>query len=122
MDYTEKNKTIAIFMDSEDKLKDSMEYGYFHLQWDWLMPVVEKIESIEDPHHGYFGVHISSNSCTIQGTNFRSDIILDPPIYFHNAVLGSKLLATHYVVVKFIEWYTIELYKKELQAEKGRYE
>ena len=106
--YTEGNLLIAIFMGNEEKLKDSMENGNFHLQWDWLMPVVEKIESIEDPHHGFFGVHISSNSCTIQGTKFRSDDIQDPPVYFYNAVLGNKLASTYHVVLKFIEWYNTE--------------
>ena len=104
MDYTESNRTIAKFMDSEDKLKDSMEYGNYHLQWDWLMPVVEKIESIKDPHHGFFGVHISSNGCGIQGTNFRSDDIAEPPVYFYNATLNTKLAATYHCVIKFIEW------------------
>ena len=120
MNYTENNKIIAKFMNNEDKLKDSMEYGNFHLQWDWLMPVVEEIESINDPHHGFFGVFISSNSCTIQGTNFRSDVISDPPVYFNDATLNSKLEATYYCIIKFIEWYTLEWYKKEYISVKNK--
>jgi len=75
------------------------------------MPVFEKIESIYDEHHGYFGVHISSNGCTIQGTNFRSDIIPEPPVYFNNVVLDTKLNATYYAVVLFIKWYNKNLNK-----------
>lgn len=83
---------------------DEMNY---HKSWNWLMPLVEKIESIWHDDHGYFGVFISSNGCTIQGTKFRSDIIEQnvPPVYFNNVVLGSKLESTYYAITNFIKWY-----------------
>lgn len=82
----------------------------YHASWDELMPIVDKIESIHDPHHGYFGVHISSNSCSIQGTNLHLAIkegstygwvyMSDP-----NAILETKIQSTWYNVVEFIKWY-----------------
>ena len=123
----ESNKLINKFMDEENSTIPKIQYDhlsgelltiemprtkwYYHEKWSWLMPVVEKIESIYDEHHGYFGVHISSNGCTIQGTNFRSDIIPEPPVYFNNVVLDTKLNATYYAVVLFIKWYNKNLNK-----------
>lgn len=77
-------------------------------EWNWLMSVVEKIESIKDKHHGYFGVYINSNSCTIQGTNLRTNIKQEPPIYYNNFVLENKLKSTYIAVIEFIKWYNNE--------------
>lgn len=81
---------------------ESLQY---HSSWDWLMPVVEKIESIVDSYHGHFGVHISSNNCTIQATNFRSDKIKEPPMFFADHYGATKIEATWLAVVFFIKWY-----------------
>jgi len=115
------NKLIAEFMGK--KAPGNSIYNVYKLEqafisehdllynsyWDWLMPVVEKIESIYSKHHGYFGVHISSNSCNIQGTmlhlsindpNYGFVYISDP-----NAIFDSKIESTWYAVVEFIKWY-----------------
>jgi hypothetical protein len=116
----ENNILIAEFMGAIYKSSFNIPKGYlflpwhnltrinelkYHSDWNWLMPVVEKIESIKNSHHGYFGVYISSNSCAIQGTRFRSDKIQDPPIYFNEVVLSSKIESTYIAVVLFIKWY-----------------
>jgi len=77
----------------------------YHLSWDALMPVVEKIESIYDEFHGYFGVHISSNSCCIQGTKLDARPGKEHYAYFNEVVLSNKKEATHYAVYQFIQWY-----------------
>jgi hypothetical protein len=118
------NEVIALFMGM--KLEETYPSGYieyewvpsfahstwcfkepppFERSWGWLMPVVEKIESIYDDFHGYFGVHISSNSCCIQGTNLRTDPGHEHYAYFNEVVYETKILATHYAVYQFIEWY-----------------
>ena len=95
----------------------------YHSSWDWLMPVVEKIESIHDKHHGYFGVHISSNTCSIQGTNLWKSLLLAipfdaskpyGPVYCSdtNAIFDTKIESTWYAVVSFIKWYNKELLTK----------
>lgn len=53
----------------------------YNESWDYLMPVVEKIESIHDDHHGYFGVHI----------------------------ISTKIKSTWYNVIQFINWYNTNL-------------
>ena len=81
----------------------------YHCSWNWLMKVVEKIESLKDTHHGYFGVHISSNSCSIQGTNLWMALKDSSYGYVYmsdpNAIFSTKLESTWYNVVKFIKWY-----------------
>lgn len=97
----------------------SGEFMYFdggldYKTWDQIMPVVEKIESLKDPHHGRFQVHISSNSCVIQGTNLWKSIqglegynTPDTAVYMSdpNAILGTKLESTRYNVIRFIKWW-----------------
>lgn len=87
------------------------------IDFNRLMPVVEKIESIYDDHHGYFAVHISSNGCNIQGTNLWKTLegregynTPDTAVYMSdpNAILGTKLESTYYNVVQFIKWYNQE--------------
>lgn len=80
----------------------------FDTSWDWLMMAVERIESIYDDHHGYFGVFISSNGCTIQGTHLNraiDDLDGYGYVYFDYVVCHTKLESTYEAVVRFIEWY-----------------
>ncbi len=91
---------------SRNKSHHLVRHLKYDSNWEWLMPVVEKIESIDDPHHGYFGVHISSNGCTIQATNLRTDKpMADPPHYFSDHCGDTKIEATWNAVVNFIQWY-----------------
>jgi len=111
----EGNKLIAEFMTKEHanlcwKLipKNTMHlpnYFKYHSSWDWLMPVVNKIESIVDLYHGHFGVYINSNNCTIQSIKFRSDEMTDPPYYFSDHYSESKIESTYNAILNFIKWY-----------------
>ena len=105
MNTTENNKIIVEFM-KWDILND-MTYSKatkgkwveldklkFHSNWNWLMEVVEKIESL-----GYWieilgGVH---NVCRIGITNNIEDFI-----YLDNE---TKIEAVYMAVVEFIKWY-----------------
>lgn len=77
----------------------------YESDWNYLMDVVDKIEAIVDPYHGHFGVHISSNNCTIQATNFRSEKMANPPMYFADHYAETKIIATWLACVSFIKWY-----------------
>ncbi|MFT6125735.1 MAG: hypothetical protein ACJAVA_000176 [Flavobacteriaceae bacterium] len=99
--------------DSDNEAIFSFEDLEFDSDWNLLMSVVEKIESIKDNHHGYFGVYINSNSCTIQGTDLRTDVKQEPPIYYSNFVLSDKMQSTYQAVVEFIKW----LNKQSIQWE-----
>jgi len=124
----EGNKLIAEFMGYEiPKQTHKLDWIYykgvlqnmlFHYSWDWLIPVVGKIESIYDKHHGHFGVHISSNTCSIQGTNLwkslemevdNNESITRPYGYVYcsdsNVIFDTKIESTWYNVVEFIKWY-----------------
>lgn len=76
---------------------------FYHSDWNEIMPVVEKIESIKDDYHGKFQIFINSNQCIIQSINIFKKRKND--YYFNEYTLGSKIESTYMAVVKFIEWY-----------------
>ena len=101
-----KNKLIAEFMglkehkgsyyfiNKEEWIPDvELEY---HKSWDWLMPVVEKIENfIFDENNSYNVTIGSTNYCVIQDSNGNTiEIIKDNG--------KSKLETTYQAVVEFI--------------------
>jgi hypothetical protein len=105
----EKNRMIAEFMgivessiDGQFYTKKSSEgFGLgelvslkFHESWDWLMLVVEKIESFEGTHGNNYKFTIQNETSYIDCTN----IISSPSV-------KSKIESTYQVVVEFIEWY-----------------
>lgn len=81
---------------------DFVRLMHYHTSWDWLMPVVEKIESLgvsTDIHYfakpkiEQFGFNIGS---TFIGYNLDYD----------NSSTGKTKIETAYIsVVKFIKWY-----------------
>ena len=115
-----KNKLIAEFM-GEKFHEDSWSHGdvEYHKSWDWLMPVVEKIESLDLKEYGYqwegiYGeieynngsvrVEIERNECWIY-----MNLQLDPFHTFNEKTshmkFDTKLEATYAAVVEFIEYY-----------------
>jgi len=93
----------------------------FHCDWNWLMAVVERIEAIDDEHHGHFGVYISSNQCTIEGTRLHMAIAPNSKygaVYHHSSIADGKREATWYAVVVFIKWYN--RYKQEKENESAK--
>ena len=66
----------------------------FHTSWDWLMPVVEKIESL-----GY-ELMIAESRCKI---NHNTDYSIEEVINID--IIGSKREATYQAVVEFIKEY-----------------
>ena len=134
----ENNKLIAEFMgdyfdtglepayyiryNKEYKIEDSQ----FHKSWDWLMPVVEKIESLDLKEYGYqwegidgkteynngsICVEIEQDRCWIY-----MNLSLDPFHTFNEKSRGikfpTKIEATYAAVVEFIEYYN-ELINKQ---------
>lgn len=109
----EGNKIIAEFMGLkliEDGLYEGLYekgVGIFPIEklgygtyWNWLMPVVEKIESLHSLFPAYYlNVRISQGYVEIEGCKGF-------PIMFNTSIEGSKIKATHKAVVAFIKWYT----------------
>ena len=77
----------------------------YHSSWDWLMPVVEKIEKdvSKEPYHG-FTVRIVGNSCLIacHEKNKQDGVIYQTPWGYRPL---TKIEAVWLAVVEFIKWY-----------------
>jgi len=104
----ESNLLIRNFMEvspmvyGDWNLSSSFNNGLYDKSWDWLMPVVEKIENIEHPTRGNeFQVVIYEEEVEIFQ---KSDEGMKEIVYI--PVDGeSKLTNTHKAVVEFIKWY-----------------
>ena len=83
---------------SQSKLFD-FELKY-HSSWDWLMPVVEKIEN--DLQDSFNVDIINKNQCEIvrNGNEFICG-------YGFETIYHSKIKAVYYSVVEFIKWYNL---------------
>lgn len=77
----------------------------FEEDWNLLMPVVEKIEATHTEFDGYFGVHISSNGCSIVSTRLNTSRTNPHYSYFNDVTHETKLSSTWYAVIQFIKWY-----------------
>ena len=116
---TENNKLIAEFLVKNEgglvKLKENIfstidEFEIpddyltlkdlkYHKDWNWLMRVVEKIESFVFNENNSFNVTIgATNYCVIQDSNGE----------FYDGVEDSgetKLLTVYNACIEFIKWY-----------------
>ena len=120
----ENNKLIAEFLDWEfDDLSETFETPFlklvepqafgdeqfscklqdfeleFHNDWNWLMKVVDKIESFVFDDNNSFNVTIgATNYCVIQDSNGEIyENIEDSE--------ETKLLTVYKAIIKFIKWY-----------------
>lgn len=95
----ESNKLIAEFMgvDQVDIDYAINEHGQlkYHLSWDWLMPVIEKIESL--------GYTFEKNYQRVD-KDWQSLIVKGNDILYQEFNENS-LQCSHYVVVEFIKYY-----------------
>ncbi len=89
------NLLIAEFT-GQDKAHDPRDRIYhYDTSWDWLMPVVEKIESLG------VGFAVERNKVSLHG--FIPEII---EIYsWESSTVHDKMTYTFEGVVEFIKWY-----------------
>jgi hypothetical protein len=81
------------------KIWSEFEYLKYSSDWNWLMPVVEKIEGLHSIfEHYYLNVRISQGYVQIEGVKGHR-------IYFNTSVEGGKIKATYKAVVEFIKYY-----------------
>ena len=76
----------------QEELTDSIPP--YNFSWDWLMPVVEKIESL--------GYDFSIDNCYVRiwdGGQSDFEMTFSEP---------TKLLTTYFAVIEFIKWYNNE--------------
>lgn len=74
------------------------EYMCYDARWEWIMPVVEKIESLKEDF-------INGNLLLESIGNHAKFIIDDGTRIFTDNIGGSKLEAIYNAVVQFINWY-----------------
>jgi len=89
---------------------DTMKIGgyEYHESFDWLMPVVEKIESLATDHIDKIYVSINGKSCMIWNYYDPVEVIRtigSGSTYKIKKVAETKLLATYEAVVDFVKWY-----------------
>ena len=105
------NKLIAEFMDLEMEVSNKGITEYYHREfdsgewyeaedlpydeWNWLMPVVEKIELLGYTFEKNFQPIDKDWQCLIVKGN---DIL-------YQEFNTDSLIAWHYVVIEFIKWY-----------------
>ena len=87
------NKLIAEFLGKDHELNQCIAAPNFHKSWDWLMPVVEKIENL-----GYEFFIVEDRVKVSHNTDHSIETIID-------LTSRSKLNATYNAVVEFINQY-----------------
>jgi len=100
------NKLIAEFMGMEDH-QEMGEYvtPNYNTSWDWLMRVVEKIESL-----GYEFTIVESRCKVSNNTDHSVEEL------FHIETIGSKFKTTYDAVVQFIKVNKIEVLISKLKS------
>ena len=72
----------------------------YHSSYDWLMPVVEKIENIKDKENCYrFSFDIGRDFCVITFNSLTKKVICA------HSENHNKILSVYKAVIKFIKWY-----------------
>lgn len=85
---------IASLMDAEE-IEDDLKY---HSSWDWLTPVIEKIESLNVSTEIAYRQGLKAHVCTL--------LSYDPNVELSITEMGkSKIEITYLAVVEFIKWY-----------------
>ncbi len=78
----------------------------FHISWDWLMPVVEKIENVEiigdDNYFRDVFVIRKKGSCKVY---VQCNSELDSKYFVSYHHIGDEKENTYKAVVEFIKWY-----------------
>ena len=81
---------------AEEEIVDELQY---HTSWDWLMPVVEKIEGFEDGYRcAKYNVHIVQCFVDVIDNNTSDEIV--------NVDANTKIEVVYNAVVEFIKTQT----------------
>ena len=95
--------SLVMYEDGEKKfLTYEMNGLKYHCSWDWLMPVVEKIEELSS-----LGgiVTIVQGQCRITSRMAGDHTVMANKSHYITMGTKGKLLATYEAVVEFVKWY-----------------
>lgn len=100
------------WLEDSGQLRFIYEKLHFHSDWNDLMNIVDKIESIRHPEYGWFLVQIQTNTCCIQSEHLQRSIngedvaayMSDP-----NAIFPTKIESVWYNCVQFVKFYNENL-------------
>jgi hypothetical protein len=103
MNTTENNVLIAKFMqnitiDMNDNIKEDLGSFKYHIDWNWLMEVVEKIENMG-------GAVCIGNGNSVMIIFYLTDVMGESYSKTREMVEESKIEATYNACVEFIKWY-----------------
>lgn len=94
--YIWRGHTMYIFEDDNHRAEVDLHY---HSDWNWLMGVIEKIESLPAmKDNGNFFFEIHQDSVTVFNST-RMDIVIEV------MGQGSRINNTYQAVIEFIKWY-----------------
>lgn len=87
----------------------------YDTSWDWLMPVVVKIEALEfapglDLDFAYFSFHCFRTHCSVYMKKDNFLDLNDELVTSHSN--STKIEAVYYTVVNFIKWYNEQVKNK----------
>lgn len=82
----------------------------YHSSWDWLMPVVEKIEDTSLPGFPKYGHHFQITNWNVIIKDILSGVVRCS-INLSSMKILSKIEAVYLAVVQFIKWYNLEIEK-----------
>lgn len=89
---------------NEKQLSIHVSQLLYHSSWDWLMPVVDKIEQVSINHYTGFTVDIRRKHCCIYcHQKGRMDGIIYQTEW--NKERETKILTVWEACVQFIQWY-----------------
>lgn len=111
-DHTETNRLIAEFMNRQDSRINDTGNGIiwetqtkslkYHEDWNWLMEVVEKIETMKHEDGSFYRIitegHESWLSTTSRGMKNLEHLNI-------HASIQNRILGTYNTVVQFIKWH-----------------
>lgn len=98
--YEWRSYTIFVYEDNNHRMHIDLHY---HDSWEWLMEVVNKINSFEENGVFTYGVIIAPEACVIERPTQYGNIENE-----HGATLIEMVYLT---IVEFIEWYNKEVKK-----------
>ena len=94
--YLSKDGSTRWFDLDEIKNIDFKDVKNYHLDWNWLMEVVEKIEETE----------IENNILMLESIGNEAKFIYDNGCRFLNSNIGeTKIEAVYNACIEFIKWY-----------------